>query len=77
MNWWIICKSFTKFATCLLDNDNLWGKLVSPLKLPIIFDDNLKTTSVLFFIADSINHAVNLKIFSLNYYINPFYIDKK
>ena len=38
------------FATCLLVNNSLWGKLVS--LSPIIFDDNLKTTSVSFFIAD-------------------------
>ena len=43
-------KALRRFATCLLVNNNLWGKLVS--SSPIIFDDNLKTTSVLFFIAD-------------------------
>ena len=31
-------------------NNNLWGKLVS--LSPIILDDNLKITSVSFFIAD-------------------------
>ena len=39
-----------RFATCLLVNNYLWGRLVS--SSPIIFDDNLKTTSVSFFIAD-------------------------
>ena len=34
----------------LLVNNNLGGKLVSPS--PIIFDDNLNTNSVSFFIAD-------------------------
>ena len=43
-------KALRKFETCLLVNNNLWGKLVS--LSPIIFDDNLKTTSVSFFIAD-------------------------
>ena len=45
-------KALRRFATCLLVNSNLWGKLVSSSELPIIFDDNLKTTSVSFFIAD-------------------------
>ena len=34
----------------LLVNNNLWGKLVS--SSPMIFDDNLKTTSDSFYIAD-------------------------
>ena len=38
------------FETCLSVNNNSWGKLVS--LLPFMFDDNLITTSVLFFIAD-------------------------
>ena len=42
-------KALRRFATCLLVNNNLRGKLVS--LSPIIFDDNLKTTSVSFFIA--------------------------
>ena len=39
-----------RFETCLLVNNNFWGKLVSlsPTKL----DDNLKITSFSFFIAD-------------------------
>ena len=39
-----------RFVTCVLVNNNLCGKLV--LLSPIIFDDNLKTTPVSFFIAD-------------------------
>ena len=42
-------KALQRFATCLLVNSNLWGKCVS--LSPIIFDDNLKTTSISFFIA--------------------------
>ena len=45
-------KALQRFATCLLVTNNLCGKLVSSLELPIIFDDNLKTISVSFFIAD-------------------------
>ena len=41
-------KPLRRFVTCLLVNNNLWGKLVS--LSPIIFDDSLKTTSDLFFL---------------------------
>ena len=43
-------KALRRFATCLLVNNNIWGKSVS--LSPIIFDDNLNTTSVSSFIAD-------------------------
>ena len=43
-------KALRRFENCLLVNNNVWGKLVS--LSPIIFDDNLKTTPVSFFIAD-------------------------
>ena len=42
-------RSLPRFATCLFVNNNLYGKLVSTST--IIFDDNLKTTSVSFLIA--------------------------
>ena len=42
-------KTLRRFATCILVNNNLWGNLVS--LSPIIFDDNVKTTLVSFFIA--------------------------
>ena len=48
----LIVKALQKFAACLLFNDNVCGKLVSSSDLPITFDNNLKTTSVSFFIAD-------------------------
>ena len=38
--------SIRRFSTCLLVNDNLWGKLISPLQT--IFDDNRETNPVLF-----------------------------
>ena len=44
-------KPLQRFATCLLVNNNLFGKLVSPLGLPIIYDDDLKTASVSFYIS--------------------------
>ena len=48
----LFAKTLQRFATCLLVNNNLWAKLVSSSELPTTFDDNLKTTSVLFFISD-------------------------
>ena len=39
-------KALEIFATCLLVNNNLCGKLVSSSELPIIFDVNLEATSV-------------------------------
>ena len=45
-------KAVQRFATCLLVNNNSCRKLVLSLELPVIFDDNLKTVSVLFFVAD-------------------------
>ena len=46
----LFAKALRIFTTCLLANNNLWGKLVS--FSPIMFDDNLDTTSVSFFITD-------------------------
>ena len=43
-------KAWQRFETCLLINNNLWGKSFS--SSPVIFDDILKTISVLFSIAD-------------------------
>ena len=64
-----LAKVLRIFATCLLVNNNLCGKLVSSSQLPIIFEDNLKTTSVPFFIADfnSISCEFDNFIFKLLY----------
>ena len=48
----LFAKASRIFAACLLFNNDLCGKLILSSELPIIFDDNLKTTFVLFFIAD-------------------------
>ena len=60
-------KALRRFAACLLVNKNLWGKLVS--LSPIIFDDNLKTTSVSSFIAEFnlISCEFNSFTFKLSY----------
>ena len=46
----MFAKALRRFATCLLVNNNLWGKLVS--SSPIIFDYDLKTSSDSLFVAD-------------------------
>ena len=46
----LFAKDLRRLETCLSVNNNSWGKLVS--LLPIMFDDNLNTTSDSFFIAD-------------------------
>ena len=46
-----LAKALRIFATYLLVNNNLCGKLASLSELSIIFHDNLKITSVPFFIA--------------------------
>ena len=47
----LFAKALRRFATCLLVNTNSCRKLVSSSELAVILDDNLKTTSVSFFIA--------------------------
>ena len=44
----LFAKALWRFTSCWSVN-NLCGNLVSSLELPIILDDNLKTTSVSFF----------------------------
>ena len=68
-NKWF-AKALRRFATCLLVNHNLWGKLFS--LLPIIFDDSLKTSSVSFFIDDFNLLSCELDSFTLNYCIVSF-----
>ena len=48
----LLAKALQRFATCLLPNNNSCAKLIFSSELPIVFDDNLKTTSVLFSIVD-------------------------
>ena len=45
----LLAKTSRMLETCLSVNNNWWGKSTS--LSPIIFDDNLKATSVSFFIA--------------------------
>ena len=44
-----LAKALRRFATGLLVNNELRGKVVSSTQLPIIFDDNLKIISISFF----------------------------
>ena len=48
----LLAKALQRFGTVVLVNNNLRGRLVSSLELPIAFDDSIKTVSVTFFIAD-------------------------
>ena len=48
----LFVEALWRFATCVLVNNNLCGKLVSSLISRIIFDDNLKTVSVSYFNAN-------------------------
>ena len=45
-------KALRILETCLSVNNNSYGKLSLSLELSIMFDDNLKTISISFFIAD-------------------------
>ena len=45
-------KTLRIFETCVSVNNNLCGKLVSSLELPIKFDERFKVTSVPFLIPD-------------------------
>ena len=68
-----LAKALRRFATCLLVSNNLSGKLASLTELPIIFDDNLKITSVTFFFAE----FNLLGCLHSNYCIRSFYIKPK
>ena len=48
-------KSLQIFETCILVNNNLCGKLVSSLELPMKFDERFKVTSILFLLQISTN----------------------
>ena len=48
----LLAKALRISETCVLVNNNLCGKLVSSLELPIKFDERFKVTSVPFFNAD-------------------------
>ena len=45
-------KALRSLKTCALVNNNLCGKLVSPLESPTAFDKRFKVTAVPFFIPD-------------------------
>ena len=70
----LFAKALRRCETYLLVNNNLWGKVVS--LSPIMFDDNLKSTSVSFFTADLNLLSCEFDSFHLNYCIVSFYTDK-
>ena len=75
----LFTKALQIFATCLLVNNNSCRKLVLPLELPIMFDDNFKVNSFAFFVVDFtllscefINFAFTLYwVILYYYYIKP------
>ena len=69
-------KALWRLETCLSVNNDLCGKLVSSLELPIIFDENLKTTSFSLFMADFNLLSCELIVLHLNYCIESFYVIK-
>ena len=48
----LFAKALRSFETCVLVNNNFWGKLFSSLESPMIFDKIFKVTSVPVFIPD-------------------------
>ena len=75
----LFTKALQIFATCLLVNNNSCRKLVLPLELPIMFDDNFIVNSFAFFVVDFtllscefINFAFTLYwVILYYYYIKP------
>ena len=65
-----------RFATYLLVNNNSCRKVVSSLELPIIFDDNLKTILVSFFIAYFHLLTCEFDSSTFKHCIESFYMDK-
>ena len=48
----LFAKALLRFKTCVLVNNNLWGKLFSSLESPTTFDEIFKVTSVPSFVPD-------------------------
>ena len=48
----LFAKALQNLQTCVLVNNNLFGKLVSSLELPITFHERIEVTTVSFFVPD-------------------------
>ena len=66
-------KALRRLSTSLPVSNSLYGKLVSSLELPTIFVDNLKVTSVKFFVAGCIILIYELITLRLRCYFEAFY----
>ena len=68
-------KTLRRFATCLLVNENSCGKFILSSESPVIFVDNLKTTSVPSSVVDF--HILSCKFdsftFKLLYCVNLYW----
>ena len=67
-------KALRSFETCVLVNNNLCGKLVSSLELPVKFDERFKFTLVRFVIAHFKLLSCELDNLTYKCYIESFYI---
>ena len=59
-------KALRSFETCVLVNNNLWGKLSSSSESATVFDEIFKVTSVLFFTEDFNLLSCELDNFTFN-----------
>ena len=66
-------KDLQIFESCVSVDNNLCGKLVSSLELPIKFDERFKVTAVPFFIADFNLVGCELENFTFNFTISHLY----
>ena len=62
-------KALLSLQACVLVNNNLLGKLVSPLELPIKFHERFKVASVTLFIPDFdiLSRKLHIFIFKVLY----------
>ena len=72
----LFVEALWRFATCVLVNNNLCGKLISSLILRIIFDDTLKTASVSYFNAKFNLLSSELDTTTFKHLYESLYINK-
>ena len=68
----LFAKALLRFETCVLVNNNLWGKLFSSLESVTTFDEIFKVTSVPSFVPDLnlLSCEVDSFTFKVLFYIN-------
>ena len=68
-------KLYESFETCVSVKNNLCGKLVSSLELPIKVDERFKVTLVPFLISDFYLLSCELDNFTFKVFFESFYIN--